>query len=81
MDWDLDTAMMNSYNVIIRQYDPFLIIIYGESIFAHNPSEQLELYDVESVLAYFEAEEEYDKCREISDFIKEKWNLENIKQK
>ena len=81
MDWNLHRAMLNSYYVIIRGYDPLLIIHKGRGFFAHDPSEDLLQDDIEGVLEYFEEQEEYDKCIEISEFIKEKWNLDNIKKK
>mgnify|MGYP003141786331 CR=1 FL=1 len=81
MNWDLQRAMLNSYYVIIRGYDPFLIIQKGRGFFAHDPSEDLLKEDIEGVLEYFEEVEDYVKCSEISEFIKERWNLENIKKK
>jgi|TARA_R100000084_G_C4651599_1_gene150068 hypothetical protein len=73
--------MLNSYYVIIRGYDPYLIMSKGRGFFAHDPTNDLEKKDVEGVLIYFEEEEDYIKCQEINNFIKEKWSLENTKQK
>ena len=42
---------------------------------------ELEKEDVEGVLTYFEEEEDYMKCEEINNFIKQKWSLENTNQK
>ena len=81
MDWDLHRAMLNSYYVIIRDYDPYLIITKGRGFFAHDPSSELVLYDIEGLLEYFEEKEDYVKCQEIKNFINERWNLENIKKK
>jgi|TARA_R100000664_G_C2753712_1_gene141151 hypothetical protein len=73
--------MLNSYYVIIRGYDPYLMMSKGRGFFAHDPTNDLEKKDVEGVLIYFEEEEDYIKCQEINNFIKEKWSLENTKQK
>ncbi len=81
MQWNLHRAMLNSYYVIIRGYDPYLIIAEGGGFFAHDPTNDLEKEDVEGVLAYFEEVEDYLKCQEINSFIKTQWNLENIKKK
>ena len=70
--------MLNSYFVIIRGYDPFLIINKGRGFFAHDPSTDLDIYDLEGMLIYFEEQEDYTKCIEINEFIKETWNLDNI---
>lgn len=72
-DWNLNQAMINSYYVIIRDYDPLLIIDEGIGFFAHNPGEELERFDVEGLLEYFEEEEDYKKCREIKEFIENRW--------
>ena len=81
MNWNLHRAMLNSYYVIIRGYDPYLMMLKGRGFFAHDPTNDLEKKDVEGVLIYFEEEEDYIKCQEINNFIKEKWSLENTKQK
>ncbi|QDP61309.1 MAG: hypothetical protein Unbinned1524contig1000_66 [Prokaryotic dsDNA virus sp.] len=69
-DWSLEKAMQNSYDVIIRQYDAVLIIEKGGGWFAHDPSSELELEDVLGVLEYYEGEEEFIKCKELNEFIK-----------
>ena len=81
MDWDLKTAMLNSYNLIIRGYDPILYIKSGEGLFAHNPSEDLQRDDVEGMLEFFEEEEDYVRCIEIKNFINKRWNSESINKK
>tara|TARA_R100001463_G_scaffold76672_10_gene130888 strand:+ start:11343 stop:11513 length:171 start_codon:yes stop_codon:yes gene_type:complete len=53
----------------------------GGGFFAHDPTSELEKEDVEGVLTYFEEEEDYMKCEEINNFIKQKWSLENTNQK
>ena len=77
--WDIDIAMNNSYNVIVNQYDAFLIIKTGKGWFAHNPREELNIEDVYGILEYFEDQEDFDKCKELNKIIK--WNLEIIKEK
>ena len=81
MKWNLHRAMLNSYYVIIRGYDPYLIITKGGGLFAHDPTGDLDKEEVEGVLIYFEEEEDYAKCQEINDFIKQRWSLENTNQK
>lgn len=81
MKWNLHRAMLNSYYVIIRGYDPYLIIAKGGGFFAHDPTGDLDKEEVEGVLIYFEEEEDYAKCQEINDFIKQRWSLENTNQK
>ena len=78
---ELQRAMLNSYNVIIRGYDALLIITKGGGFFAHNPGEDLEKEDLLGILEYFEEYEDYIKCAELKDFIKNKWNLENTNKK
>jgi len=80
-EWDLDTAMNNSYNLIFRGFDPFLIIFNDNGWFAHDPSEDVRQEDLEGMLEYYEEIEDYSKCREIKNYINKKWNLENIKKK
>lgn len=70
-EWDLDTAMTNSYNVIVRNFDPFLIITHGRGWFGHDPTGVLDVKDVESVLYYFEDMEDYEKCIELKKVIDE----------
>ena len=81
MDIDIHQAMLNSYYLIIRDYDPFLLITHGEGVFAHDPSGELDREDVENLLLYFEDEEDYDKCKEIVEFINKTWSLEHTKKK
>tara|TARA_R110002012_G_scaffold218587_2_gene389908 strand:- start:9802 stop:10107 length:306 start_codon:yes stop_codon:yes gene_type:complete len=81
MNWNLHRAMLNSYFVIIRDYDPYLLMKNNSGFFAHDPTSSLNKEDVEGVLSYFEEEEDYVKCKEINNFIKTKWSLENIKKK
>jgi len=81
MNWSLHRAMLNSYFVIVRGYDPYLMMSKGGGFFAHDPTSELEKEDVEGVLTYFEEEEDYMKCEEINNFIKQKWSLENTNQK
>jgi|TARA_E500000305_G_C4000409_1_gene226996 hypothetical protein len=81
MNIDVHKAMLNSYYLIIRDYDPFLLITQGDGVFAHNPSGELDREEVENMLLYFEDEEDYDKCREIVEFIDRTWSLENTKKK
>ena len=67
-------SMVNSYNVIIRGYDPILMIRRGKGYFAHNPKEELDKEEVLGILEFFEEEEDYMKCVELDNFIKERWN-------
>ena len=69
--WDIDIAMNNSYNVIVNQYDAFLIIKTGKGWFAHNPGEELNTEDIYGILEYFEDQEDFDKCRELNKIINE----------
>lgn len=71
VDWDLDIAMDNSYNVIVKGYDPFLIIYSKRGWFAHDPSQPLEEHEVVSMLYHYEDKEEYDKCVELKKVIDE----------
>ena len=80
-EWDLDRAMLNSYNLIFRGYDPFLIIHSQQGWFAHDPSEKVQIEDLEGMLEYYEDLEDYIKCKEIQEYINKKWNLENTKKK
>ncbi len=49
MKFNLHRAMLNSYYVIIRGYDPYLVMSKGEGFFAHDPPNDLEKEDVEGV--------------------------------
>ena len=46
-------SMVNSYNVIIRGYDPILMIRGGKGYFAHNPKEELLPKSLAKSLLYF----------------------------
>tara|TARA_R100001509_G_scaffold152105_1_gene111949 strand:+ start:591 stop:833 length:243 start_codon:yes stop_codon:yes gene_type:complete len=70
-EWDLDIAMMNSYNIIVKGYDPFVIISDGDGWFAHDPTKELNPLDVEYILYYFEDNEDYEKCIELKKIIDE----------
>ena len=68
-EWDLDTAMINSYNVIVRNFDPFLSsLMEGVGL---SMTGVLDVKDVESVLYYFEDMEDYEKCIELKKVIDE----------
>ena len=71
--WDIKIAMENSYNVLIKQYDVFIIIQGGRGWFAHDPSSDTQLEDVLGILEYYEEEEDYIKCRELNELIKNKF--------
>jgi hypothetical protein len=68
--WDIHTAMQNSYNVIINQYDVFIIIQSGNGWFAHDPSGDLILEDLLGILEYYEEEEDFIKCKRLNELIK-----------
>jgi hypothetical protein len=70
-NFDLDIAMENSYNVIVRGFDPFIIISEGPGWFAHDPTDNLNPIDVQGILYYFEEEEDFERCIELKNIIDE----------
>tara|TARA_R100001443_G_scaffold40029_1_gene53418 strand:+ start:9262 stop:9504 length:243 start_codon:yes stop_codon:yes gene_type:complete len=69
--FDLGIAMENSYNVIVRGFDPFIIINDGVGWFAHDPTDELLPVDVQGILYYFEDEDDFEKCIELKAIIDE----------
>lgn len=60
-------AMKNSYRVIVEKEDPYAMMdgSYEEVVFAHHIEEPLTIYEVQSMIGWWEEEEEYEMCAEL----------------
>ena len=68
---NIHEAMLNSYDVAINNSSAEDIIERHNGWFAHDVSAPISKYDLESLLIYFEDEEDYERCIKIRDYIKD----------
>tara|TARA_R100001594_G_scaffold91377_1_gene125632 strand:+ start:314 stop:553 length:240 start_codon:yes stop_codon:yes gene_type:complete len=68
---NIHEAMLNSYDVAINNISAEDIIERHNGWFAHDVSSPISKYDLESLLIYFEDEEDYERCIKIRDHIKD----------
>jgi len=73
---NLDTAMRNSYNLILGHTKIEDLLMTETVLFIHDLDEPIESGVVNILIEYFRDTEEYEKCIELK---KIKCNLETIK--
>jgi hypothetical protein len=62
-------AMLNSYDVIVNNIPVEDILMTSMPFLAHNPFDAISRDDMEGMLEFFEAQEEYEKCIKIKKII------------
>lgn len=75
---DLHNAMLNSYDIIVKDYDAGLIMEQRGAWFAHDIYNPIDIDDIEGLIMYFEDEEDYEKCLELKKVIDRIWNTDPI---
>lgn len=69
-------AMINSFNVIILEYDWEEIVDGKNPYFAHNIAKRFpSIRDLEKILNYFIEQEDYKRCAALQRYIQEKQDL------
>ena len=60
-------AMENSYRVIVKKEDPVWMMEQSnfELVFAHHVEDPISIKDIESMIKWWEDEEEYEMCAEL----------------
>jgi len=59
-------AFDNSYNVLVHNHNPLEIIENeGDVVFAHDISEDINISLVARMIAFWEEQEEYERCAEL----------------
>ena len=68
----LDIAMINSFNVIVLDYDWEDIIDGKTPYFAHNMARRIpSKRELENILKYFIETEDYERCASLQRYMKE----------
>ena len=69
-------GMINSYNVLVKNFDIQRIVLSGIGFFAHSESEKDAKISVEFMVKYFQDIEMYEKCSALQKYIKKTFDEE-----